>query len=85
METSARQIRLKTGTTSPNGKSMIWYDQYNLEKMRKLKAFVICSSGELEQVEMPKDKNKVIDNMFQGLNSSYGICGFDVLNYKNVL
>lgn len=45
---------------------MIWYDQYNLEKVRKLKAFAICSSGELEQVEMPKEENKVIDNVFQG-------------------
>ncbi|AGF56438.1 hypothetical protein B0P06_005296 [Clostridium saccharoperbutylacetonicum] len=65
-EKTAKQIRLKNGVTTPNGKNMIWYDQYNLEKVRKLKAFAICSSGELEQVEMPKEENKVIDNVFQG-------------------
>jgi len=67
LETSAKQIRLKNGVTAPNGKNMIWYDQYNLEKMRKLKAFAICSSGELEQVEMGKEESKVIENVFKGV------------------
>ncbi len=67
IETSAKQIRLKSGVAAPNGKNMIWYDQYNLEKMRKLKAFAICSSGELEQVEMDKEESKVIENVFQGM------------------
>lgn len=66
-ETSAKQIRLKSGVAAPNGKNMVWYDQYNLEKMRKLKAFAICSSGELEQVEMGKEESKVIENVFKGV------------------
>lgn len=66
-ETSAKQIRLKTGVTTPNGKNMIWYDQYNLEKMRKLKTFAICSTGKLEQVEMDPEESKVLENIFPGV------------------
>lgn len=64
IETSARQLRPE-GNSSPTGKKTpTWYDQYNLEKMRKLKTFAICSSGELEQIEVSKEEIKIIESAF---------------------
>lgn len=63
IETSAKQLRPE-GTSPTGKKNPTWYDQYDLYKMRKLKAFAICSSGELEQIEVSNEESKVIEGSF---------------------
>lgn len=67
IETSAKQLRPEVGSSPTGKKTPTWYDKYNLDKMRKLKTFAICSSGELEQVEMDPEESKVIENIFPGV------------------
>lgn len=59
IKTSSKQLR-------ENGSSPTWYDEYSKEKIRKLKAFSICKSDELEQIPITKQEEKIIEGMFPG-------------------